>query len=293
MSDVYSIITDRIVALLQQGVIPWQKPWQGGEHAPRNLITGREYRGVNIFLLNAASYSSPCWLTFKQAQQLGGCIRRGEKACPVVFWKWLDNEESSTGEKKRVPFLRYYSVFNSAQCDGIEAHLPAPIDRRSTLDPIAAAEQIVQSMPQRPEIRHGLDRAFYSPVADFVGMPSVGQFRRSEDYHSVLFHELTHATGHTSRLNRKGVGSSDGEWSSFGSTPYAKEELIAEMGAAFLCGQAGIVERTLDNSAAYIASWLKRLKDEPRLVVQAAAQAQKAADFILGRKGIEGTEVVQ
>jgi antirestriction protein ArdC len=139
-------------------------------------------------------------------------------------------------------------------------------------------------MPKRPAVKHGLAQAFYSPAGDFVGMPSSEQFRSGEDYYSVLFHELTHSTGHEIRLARKGVSGTDGQWSAFGSNPYAKEELVAEMGAAFLCGQAGIVERTLDNSAAYIASWLARLKDDPKLVVQAAAQAQKAADFILGAK---------
>lgn len=131
-------------------------------------------------------------------------------------------------------------------------------------------------MPQRPVIRHGLERAFYDPAADFVGMPAPQRFDRDADYYSVLFHELTHATGHESRLSRKGVNGSDGLWSAFGSQPYCREELVAEMGAAFLCGQAGIVERTIDNSAAYVASWLSRLKDDVRLVVQAAAQASHA-----------------
>ena len=283
-ADAYQVITDRVMALLQQGTIPWQKPWQSGAMMPRNLISKKLYRGVNVFLLHAMSYGSPYWLTYKQAQALGGSGRRGEKACPVVFWKWLDAEEVSTGQPKRVPFLRYYSVFNVAQCEGISAHIPEPEDFRRDHTPIEAGERMVSAMPRRPEIKHGLDRAFYSPAGDFVGMPSPSQFRTGEDYYSVLFHELTHSTGHESRLNRKVVSASDGEWSAFGSTPYAKEELVAEMGAAFLCGHAGIVERTLDNSAAYIKSWLNRLKDDPRLVVQAAAQAQKAADFILNKQ---------
>jgi antirestriction protein ArdC len=128
-----------------------------------------------------------------------------------------------------------------------------------------------------------LAKAFYSPSGDFVGMPALAEFKTAEDYYSVLFHELTHSTGHQSRLNRKGVSGSEGNWSAFGSTPYAKEELVAEMGAAFLCGEVGISERTIDNSAAYVASWLQRLKDDAKLVVQAAAQAQKAADWVLGK----------
>jgi antirestriction protein ArdC len=248
MADAYQVITDRVITLLEQGVIPWQKPWQSGQLLPQNLISRKAYRGVNVFLLHAMMYESPYWLTFNQAKELGGSVRRGEKACPVVFWKWLDVDEDS--ERKRVPFLRYYSVFNVAQCEGTDAHVPKTEQSRREHNPIESGERIVSAMPHRPEIKHGLDRAYYSPSGDFVGMPSPGQFKSGEDYYSVLFHELTHSTGHESRLNRKGVSGSDGQWSAFGSQSYSKEELVAEMGAAFLCGQAGIVERTRDNSAA-------------------------------------------
>src|SRR5262249_48793599 len=291
-ADAYQVITDRVIMLLEQGTIPWQKPWQSGHLLPRNLISKREYRGVNVFLLHAMSYQSPFWLTFNQAKELGGNVKRGEKACPVVFWKWLDVEDG--GEKERVPFLRYYSVFNVAQCEGIRGDkIPSLSGTGRVHCPIAEAERIVQSMPKRPAVKTGLDRAFYSPAGDFVGMPAPEHFRSGEDFYSVLFHELTHATGHESRLNRKGVSGSDGEWSAFGSTPYAKEELVAEMGAAFLCGHVGIVERTLDNSAAYVSSWLQRLKDDRRLVVQAAAQAQKAADFVLAKQHSQESGVEQ
>jgi antirestriction protein ArdC len=276
---VYQVITDRVIALLQQGTVPWQKPWQGAELAPQNLVSRKPYRGVNVFLLHAMSYTSPYWFTFKQAQELGGHVRKGEKACPVVFWKWLDVERD--GQAERVPFLRYYSVFNVAQCEGIDAHIPSATGPKHEHSPVETAERIVQGMPKRPLIKDGQAQAFYSPTHDFVGMPSPEQFRSGEGYYSVLFHELTHSTGHESRLSRKGVSGADGQWSAFGSNPYAKEELVAEMGAAFLCGQAGIVERTIENSASYIANWLSKLKDDCKLVVQAAAQAQKAADFIL------------
>lgn len=289
--SVYSVITERIVALLEKGTIPWQKPWAasagGGDSLPRNLVSRKPYRGVNVFLLHAMSYGCPFWLTFGQAQALGGNVRKGEKATPVVFWKWLDVESTERDENgqrrnERVPMLRYYSVFNVAQCDGIEAPAPQGSDTtKRTHTPIEAAEQIVANMPKRPVIAHGGDRACYWPGADRVDMPQAAAFQSGESYYDVLFHELTHATGHASRLGRKGVAGSDGEWSAFGSTPYAREELVAEMGAAFLCGQAGIVERTLQNSAAYIAGWLERLRNDPKLVVIAAAQAQKAADFIL------------
>lgn len=285
---VFQLVTERILALLEKGFVPWHKPWHGGAMLPRNLVSKREYRGVNVFLLHAMAYESPFWLTYKQAAELGGHVRKGERACPVVFWKWLDVDDlDKPGEKKRLPLLRYYSVFNSAQCEGIGSHIPATDASKREHTPLEAAECIVAAMPQRPEIRQGQGRAFYSPSADFVGIPAPEQFESGEAFYNVLFHELTHSTGHESRLNRKGVSGSDGEWSSFGSTPYAREELVAEMGAAFLCGQAGIVERTVDNSAAYVASWLQRLKDDVRLVVMAAAQAQKAADFILGRNAAD------
>ena len=284
MTDVYSIITDRIIGLLERGIVPWQKPWHGGQQAPRNLVSGKEYRGVNVFLLNSMAYQSPLWLTYRQAQELGGNVKRGEKSCPVVFWKWLDVDDAANAQNRRVPFLRYYSVFNVSQCEGIDAHIPVSGNSRRHHEAIAEAERLVSAMPKRPEIKHGLDRAFYSPSADFIGMPSPEQFKSGEDYYSVLFHELTHSTGHESRLHRKGIAGSDGQWSAFGSESYSKEELIAEMGAAFLSGHTGIVERTVDNSAAYIGAWLKKLKDDTRLIVQAAAQAQKAADFIMGKQ---------
>lgn len=287
-ADAYQVITDRIIGLLEKGVVPWQKPWQGGELVPRNLASKREYRGVNVFLLHAMMYESPFWLTFNQAKELGGHVKKGERACPVVFWKWLDVDaaQESSG-KKTVPFLRYYSVFNVGQCEDIPPDkIPSLGERQHEHSPIAEAERIVAAMPKRPEIRHGGGRACYVPSVDRVDMPKPESFVSEQNYYSVLFHELTHATGHESRLNRKGVGTPDGEWSAFGSTPYAREELVAEMGAAFLAGHAGIVERTINNSAAYVQSWLQRLKEDSRLIVQAAAQAQKAADFILGRQSV-------
>lgn len=299
-SSVYQIITDRIVSLLEQGTVPWQQPWseardeKGNPVMAQNLVSRKPYRGVNAFLLSAMGYQSPFWLTFKQAQDLGGHVRKGEKACPVVFWKWLETEElNENGKAKQVPMLRYYSAFNVAQCEDIpESKIPALSANTREHEPVSEAERIVSAMPKRPEIKHGGARACYWPSWDRVDMPERGTFGTVQDYYSVLFHELTHATGHESRLARKGVAGTDGEWSAFGSTPYAKEELVAEMGAAFLCGHAGIVERTIDNSAAYLANWLERLRNDNRLVVTAAAQAQKAADFILGVKHGE-SEVAQ
>lgn len=283
---VYQIITDRMISLLESGTVPWQKPWSGQDQAPQNLITKKAYRGVNSFLLHSMPFGSPYWVTFKQAQELGGTVRRGEKSCPVVFWKWLDVESKDDPMKaKKIPMLRYYNVFNVTQCDDIpEGKIPSLNVNVRQHEAIQQAERIVASMPKRPAIQHGGSRACYWPSFDRVDIPEPGTFGKGEDYYNVLFHELTHSTGHDSRLARKGVAGSDGEWSAFGSTPYAKEELVAEMGAAFLCGQAGIVDVTIQNSAAYVASWLERLKDDNKLVVMAAAQAQKASDFILGNE---------
>lgn len=272
----YDRITDRITALLEQGTVPWHKPWQAKTGWPRNYVSKKPYRGINVFLLHAMSYESPCWLTFHQATQLGGSIRKGEKACPVVFWKQLEVEDKKTGETEKIPLLRIYHVFNVAQCDGLK-NIPAKADETPLSAP-TKPEEIVAFMPKRPEIKHGMSKAFYSPREDIVAMPDRARFENEAGYFATLFHELVHSTGHEKRLKRATVAENNG----FGSDPYCKEELIAEMGAAFLCGQAEIADRIIENSAAYVQNWLERLQNDNKLVVQAAAQAQKAADFILG-----------
>jgi antirestriction protein ArdC len=282
--DVYDIITKRITGLLEQGTVPWQKPWKVQTGFPRNLVSKKPYRGINIFLLLAISYESPFWLTFNQAHQLGGNIRKGEKACPVVFWKQVEVKSKETGEIEKIPFLRFYHVFNVAQCDNLKNNPPLSEQLGTIVEPM----EIVERMPKRPVIKHGMAKAFYSPEEDFVAMPSLKTFNSEEEYFSTIFHELVHSTGHESRLNRPTLTVNAG----FGTDPYCKEELIAEMGAAFLCGHAGIAERTVGNSAAYIKSWLGKLKDDKKLIVQAAAQAQTAADFILATKFEETTPEV-
>jgi antirestriction protein ArdC len=279
-ADVYQIITDRIVELLERGVVPWRKPWRtsGG---PRSLASGKAYRGVNVFMLNCAGFESPYWLTFKQAQGRGGSVRKGERSSIVVFWKWLEREErdAETGRlaKRRFPLLRYYRVFNVEQCDGIE--YPATRVDESAIPAIERCDAVVDAMPKRPTIEHHGEQALYRPSTDTVVMPRRPRFTSPEAYYTTLYHELTHATGHKSRLNRAGIA----EPSRFGSQSYAREELVAEMGAAFLCGHTGIDPATIEQSASYVDSWLGRLRNDRKLVVTAAAQAQKASDFILGR----------
>ena len=280
--DVYERITARVLEQLERGTVPWHKPWRGGETGcPRNLISRRPYRGINVFLLAACTpFESPFWLTFRQANELGGHVRKGAKSTPIVFWKWVRREDSETGETEQFPLLRYYNVFNVEQCELPPEKFPAfPSVPASGFHPITGCELIVEGMSDRPAIHYEGAAAYYRPLTDSVHLPKPERFDSPEHFYGTLFHELIHATGHESRLNRPGII----ETPRFGTPNYAKEELIAEMGAAFLCGHAGI-DKVIDNSASYVAEWLNRLRDDKRLVVHAAAAAQKAADFILGRE---------
>jgi antirestriction protein ArdC len=261
-NQTYERITERIVALLEQGTVPWHKPWKAKTDWPRNYVSHKLYRGINVFLLHAMSYEFPCWLTLRQANQLGGSVRKGEKACPVVFWKQRKIADKESGEERNIPLLRIYHVFNAAQCDGLKDASPVT-EEVVTVRPA----EIVAGMPQPPVIKHGMTHAFYSPHEDSVGMPHRERFDTEDDYFATLYHELVHATGHEKRLKRSTLAENNG----FGSDPYCKEELIAEMGAAYLCGQAEISERTVDSSAAYLNGWLEKLRQDKTLIVQAAA----------------------
>ncbi len=199
-----------------------------------------------------------------------------------MFWKHLEATDEESGEVEKIPMLRMYFVFNVAQCEGLK-NIPAEDTASMT---VTTAAEIVAGMQQQPNIKHGMKQAYYAPSSDTIGMPERKRFETEEGYHATLFHELVHATGHEKRLKRASIMERNG----FGSDPYCKEELIAELGSAFLCGQAGIVERTIDNSAAYLEGWLKRLQEDKTLIVYAAAQAQKASDFILGRSAMESPE---
>ena len=281
MCKVYDLINDRIMQLLEQGTVPWRKTWNAASNQPMNLISKKEYCGINVFILACQEYSSPYWLTFKQVQDKGGHVIKGSKSCPVIFWKWLDKKEAGSDDADtvtvngKIPMLRYYLVFNLQQTEGIE---PPPTTETitNTFTPIERAEQIISNMPLRPEIKYGGNSASYSPTWDVVKMPVREAFESSEEFYSTLYHELSHATGHQKRIGRKGIL----EPSYFGSHEYSKEELCSEMSAAFLCGHSGI-ERTIENSAAYIQGWLKALKNDKKLLIMAASQGQKAADYIL------------
>jgi len=288
--NIYDIINNRITDLLQQGTIPWRKPWNAQSNYPKNLISKKKYRGVNVFMLACQEYDSPYWLSFKQIQDKGGHVIKGEKSMPVIFWKWLDKSAdgtilNGTLTAGKIPMLRYYNVFNLDQTEGISP--PIPEETHNQFDPIETAEQIITAMPLKPEIRHGGNKAYYSPKLDYVQIPQQHTFNTIEEYYSTTFHELAHATGHGNRLARKSIL----EPSYFGSHEYSKEELVAEIGAAFLCGHSGIENITIVNSAAYIQGWLKALKNDRTLLIHAAAAAQKAADYILNHKEGDAEEV--
>lgn len=247
-----------------------------------------------MWLLAAQGYASPYWATIRQVNELGGQVRKGEKATPVVFWRvYADGVEAKAGEPepeaqetegqgRRRFVLRYFSVFNTEQCDlpaSVTEKLALPEPRQ--LDPIEACEKMLAGMPNPPEIVHAGDQAFYSPVTDRVTMPPRGLFESAEEYWATLWHECGgHATGHPKRLNRDSIK----EAAPFGSATYSIEECVAEMAAAYLCGVAGIANRTLDNSAAYIQGWLSRLRGDRKFIVHAAAQAQRACDYVLNMK---------
>ena len=277
----YNVITDRIIAKLESGVIPWKKPWKSARW-PRNLVTGIKYRGINVFMLNMAYYTSSKWLTFKQVTALGGTVKRGERATPVVYWNWINSKDEDAKDEERKAFLKYYSVFNLEQCEGLEKY-KEEAEENFEGEPSPACKTVVEEYLSREKtlrLEHKLNQAFYNPVEDIVNMPSLGRFSKSEEYSATLFHELVHSTGHASRLDRGLLKPGN----SFGSAEYSKEELVAELGSAFLCGHTGIDPITLENSAAYIQGWLEALRKDKKLLVAAGGKAQQAVDYLLNGK---------
>lgn len=268
---IYEMVTNRIMEKLKEGTIPWRRPFSN--FSPVNWATQREYRGINTLLLEPGGE----YATFKQIKDAGGKVKKGEKANLVVFWKWLEIKDEETEEVKNIPFLRYYHVFEiNTQVEGLES-------KRKIVeynhDPLEKAEEIIANYKDKPKIIHKYSGAWYRPTVDTVNVPDKKHFESIHEYYSTLFHELIHSTGHETRLNRKGITGLN----PFGSKEYSKEELVAEIGASMLCGVAGIENQTIDNSASYIQSWLRALENDHTLIVKASQQAQKAADYILGR----------
>lgn len=284
--DIYQEVTDRIIGYLEQGTAPWKNPIRRGtgDGWPKNLSSGKQYRGINVFLLGLrsweAGFTSDYWLTFNQAKAVGGTVRKGEKGSLVTFWKMYATQDKDTGLETEIPMLKHYTAFNLKQIDGITAPDAVEPDPGAVpFEPLAKADRLIDGYVGKPAINHdGGARAFYRPTSDTIHLPEPDQFEAAEDYYGTAFHELTHSTGHSSRLNR-GL---DTALSPFGSPDYSKEELVAEMGAAFMCAAAGISPPTIEQSASYLQSWISVLKGDKRLVVSAAGAAQKAADLMLG-----------
>lgn len=280
MNNVYQIVTDRIIAELEKGVVPWAKPWTGLRSGAYSHSTGRPYSLLNQMLLGKPGE----YITWSQVKAEGGMVRKGEKSSVVVFWKMNKVKESdaTTGEEveKLYPILRYFNVFHIDQCEGIEPKYKE--EELTGPDPIESAEHISADYLTRSGVKlehvKG-DRACYSPALDRVTLPLLEQFDSSAEYYSTLFHELGHSTGHKSRLDRFTSGAA----AAFGGDDYGREELVAELTSACVLNTCGIeTPHSFRNSAAYIASWLKAIRGDNRLVVSAAGKAEKAVSLIMG-----------
>lgn len=275
-NNVYQIVTDRIIEQLEQGVIPWHKPWTGVRNKAFNRVSQKPYSLLNQMLLkHDGEYAS-----FKQWTDLGGKIRKGEKAEIIVFWKMLEVEEENKDgelEKKVIPYLRYISVFHISQVDGVKP-LETPFHE---VEPIADADKIIIDYITREAINfneQASNEAYYSPNRDTVVVPMKEQYQHINEYYSTTFHELIHSTGHKKRLNRLETSTV----ASFGSETYSKEELVAEIGSATLLNILEIeTQRTFTNSVAYIQNWLIVLRNDNRFIISASSQAEKAIDYIL------------
>lgn len=285
--DIYSRITNQIIAALEQGVKPWTQPWNAAHaagHVSRPLRhNGQPYGGINVLTLWASamsgSFSAPIWMTFRQAIELGGHVRKGEKGSPVVYANTITRAETdeATGDdvERTVPFLKAYTVFNVEQIEGLPGHFYALAESsRNPDERIADAETYFAAT--RAAIRHGGDSAYYSPALDYIQMPPFEAFRDAQAYYATLAHEATHWTRHATRLDR------DFGRKRFGDDGYAREELVAELGAAFLCADLGLALEDRADHAAYIGHWLAVLKDDKRAVFTAAAHAQRAIDYLHG-----------
>ena len=286
MANVYNYVTDRIVAELEKGNIPWKKNWKGQQAI--NYLTRKPYHGINTLLLPLPGE----YLTFKQCSDLKGTVKKGEKSSMIVFYKWYEKENKDTGKMESYPVLNYYNVFHLSQTEGIDSKLE-PFTIENNHNTITEAEQIISEYVTREQINYniiiGSDRAYFQPLTDMVVMPDIKQFDCAENYYSTAFHELTHSTGTHNRLKRHDSMKSH----KFGSKDYSREELVAEIGSCYLNNNVGIDNSSVfQNNVAYIQNWSKAIKDDPRMITIAAGQAQKAVNYILNIKDTEKTETV-
>jgi len=291
--DLYQVITDKILDEIEKtGKLNWVKEWKtkrGTNVFPMNGISKKRYEGINFFLLSMHDYVNPYWLTYKQVEQLGGNVKKGEKSTMIVFWKLNEytktNEATQQDEVKKVPILRYYNVFNVEQCENItiEADKVSEVEYNDN-QKIEIAQNIVESYQVRETINYDIkesDRAYYRPSTDIITMPLIGQFNSSQSFYSTFFHEISHSTGHQKRLNRKEVV----ETTYFGSCDYGTEELTAELTSAFICAEIGISnENTERNSVAYLKNWKNAIKGDKKLFLMASQRASKSAKYILNKQ---------
>lgn len=304
MFDIYAAVTDRIIAALEEGIIPWHKPWvlnaqtrKGAKVDSRKMAvsyaTGKPYSLINQMMLGRPGE----YVTFQQCKKAGGKVKKGAKAQMVVFWKVIQTQQTDKDGKvvtdkdgkavmKSVPVLKYFQVFHLDQCEGLKPkHEPKPTKDSKpavpAISPLQVGENVIDDYVKRSGLTFHTgyqDRAYYSPARDLVSVPQLSQYKQPAEYYSTTFHELVHSTGHKSRLDRfSGAGIA-----AFGDENYSKEELVAEIGSAAICNRLGLeTASTFRNSAAYIQNWLGALKGDKRLIVSAASRAEKAVGLIL------------
>lgn len=285
-NKVHQYLTQRVMTMLENGVVPWRRPWNMNREIRAMNISGNEYRGINYFLMNMLGHETPIYLTFNQIKKAGGKIKEGaEKRYYPVYFYSFNKYEDDNGKEKTIPLFRYYNVWNIEDVEGVK--IPKKIqDRLDKVgtdeyahNPVESAESIIKGMPNAPQMKQGYNRACYIPALDMIQVPDKSQFKDVAKYYSTMFHEMGHSTGAKSRLNRKGIT----DPIMFASHEYSREELVAEMTAAMLSDHAGLdTSNSLDNSVAYLAGWMRKIKDEPNVFAQAAGRAQRAVDYILG-----------
>lgn len=286
--DIYTEVTNRIIEQLEKGVVPWQSPYFSKVGFPKNFASGKAYQGINVFLLGSMRYTSPWFLTFLQAKELGGHVRKGERGALVIKYGTYNKEEDNAAAEQETSatrrFLKGYTVFHASQIEGIQFPEPEALPECKPSAACDRAREIVAGMPKAPKFGEGTAIPCYRPGSDSVHMPERHYFTSEEAYYATLFHELTHSTGHASRLARKSLLENKGMLAEGEARKiYAEEELVAEMGASFLCAHAGIMEAEIANSASYLQGWIDALKskDAKGWIIRAASQAQKASDFLL------------
>jgi len=276
--DIYEMITNKIIKSLEKGVIPWHKPWSSSYLLPENFLTKKKYNGINILLLWDSGFNCKYWLGFKQIENLGGKVKKGEKGTFIVYYSTFMKKEEIDGviTEKNIPYIKYHYVWNLEQTEGIKYEKKEI--KKIDFIPIEKAEKILLKMKNKPGIMHKGNRAYYNYNNDFICLPAKETFKSTDSYYSVLFHELTHSTMAIKRLNRESARDNH-----FGNVEYSKEELLAEIGSCFLCSESAI-KKTFDNSISYISNWLEALKKDKKMILYAASGASKAVNYILDKK---------